>query len=126
MTTEPNPTLKRAKELIELIQSECEILNADGKRIVANRIHEVIEPWMRKQANTSSPYRLEPMTDQECGQFEAERVEFGKYAGATWAEVPFDYMAWLADSSRELSHKLRRYLHNPTIERMVEAESDEE
>jgi hypothetical protein len=118
---------EKAQELVELIEEECSTLDSVGRRIVANRIEELVGPWRSGQdGKVPRPASFDPMDDLEASRFEHERVEFGKHAGDTWGSVPFSYMTWLADNSITLGRRLNRYLHNTTVKRMANMETMEE
>lgn len=56
------------------------------------------------------------MSEDEAMAFGHRKLEFGKYAGQRWDDVPLDYIAWLVDQNRTVL----RYLRS----RRVQAERD--
>ncbi len=105
-----------ATQLVELVQSECEGLDEVGKRIVANRLAELVEPWRVKKP-LNHPAALVPYTEAEAIAFEQEVITFGMHSGKRYADVPLEYLQWLADQSRQNFHCLWRYLKSERVKR---------
>jgi hypothetical protein len=103
-----------ADTLVDLIATETQGLDTIGTRIVANRIYEVIRPWLHPSRQGMSP-AIEPMTDEESRRFEHTFIPFGKYATSPIENVPVAYLEWLADQSRNTWRNLHRYLNSPRI-----------
>ena len=110
-----------AQQLVDLIILEGEIVDDDGRRILANQIAEAIEPW-RAKAKPTEPEPLVPFTEAEARRFGSERVPFGAYRDHDWNTVPLDRLAWYADMARENWRNLWRYLNSPRVKREMESE----
>ena len=55
------------------------------------------------------------MPDGWADAFELEVIEFGKYKGYAIADVPLDYLDWLAGMGDEFKNRVRQYLANPKV-----------
>lgn len=106
-----------AAELVALLESEITGMDDLGKRIIANRLAEVILPLM------AAPVRQEPllattapMSDVEAHAYgQTHIMRFGKFEGKRIDAVPLDYLIWLTDESRRLWKEMHRYLNSPRI-----------
>jgi len=107
-----------ASELLELLELDFAEMDGVGQRIVANRLLERLAKWLPVYGQKESP--IPPMTDLEARRFEIETMQFGKYAGERFADIDPDYLAWLADASRDLWRKLHAYLRSDLVKRRQE------
>lgn len=130
---QPDPTPGEiAQQLVELVVGEAGNLDELGKRIVANRLLEVLGGWSdfeKKKPGPTGVYRLPPpMTDVQAKAFDRERVDFGKYMGRRWETAPLSYVRYLCDASRALWLKLYAYLHSDyaLLEERTAHEEDED
>jgi len=110
-----------AHELIELIKSEMDALDDVGKRIIANRLIKLLEPYQPIATYTPVAF-TEPFNDGEAKFYGGQKMPFGKYTGARVDCVPLDYLIWLADESRKTWKGLHRYLNSPRIKQELENE----
>jgi hypothetical protein len=113
-----------ASELLELLEQDLADLDPIGQRIVANRLLERLSRWIPLR----DPPPVNPMTDDEARRFEQERIEFGKYRSCPYGAIDEDYLAWLADASRDLWRKLHAYLRSDRVKnrQRLEEEDDDE
>jgi len=58
------------------------------------------------------------MTDAEADEFEHTKIDFGKYQGELFCNIPMEYIAWLADKSI----KVRRYMQSRRAQRRQDQE----
>jgi hypothetical protein len=56
---------------------------------------------------------LKAMSDEESKRFGNQIIEFGKYRGKRYDDVPLDYWQWLADEN----NKIQRYLRSQRIKK---------
>ena len=56
------------------------------------------------------------MTEGEAREYEVSLIDFGQYNGQRFADIPMDYLEWLADKSI----KLRRYIQSSRAQRRVD------
>ena len=106
-----------ASELAALVISEVSDMNDLGRRIVANRLGELISPWLpapvRPEQGTAATV---PMNDVEAKAYgQTATMRFGKYEGKRIDAVPLDYLIWLTDESRRLWREMHSYLNSPRI-----------
>ena len=108
-----------AAELIEILKDETAGMDDLGRRIVANRLAEVITPWLPTPARPeAADPRDSPMSDTEAkAHGQTQTMRFGKYEGRRIDDVPLDYLIWLADESRRLWKEMHRYLNSPRIKK---------
>lgn len=97
----------------ELIREEMESRDPVAQRIIANRVRLAIEEWIKAGENPPQP--VPPMNDAEVRRCELEIMPFGKHHGEQIRDVPFDYLEWLADESRNTWRKLHAYLNNHMV-----------
>lgn len=58
------------------------------------------------------------MTDEQADEFEHTKIDFGKYQGELFCNIPIEYIAWLADKSIGL----RRYMQSSRAQRRQDQE----
>jgi len=106
-----------ASELLELLELEFDKLDPVGQRIVANRLLERLAGWIPPRRDEPP---VTPMTPDEAKRFEIETMQFGKHVGERFADIDPDYLAWLADASRDLWRKLHAYLRSDLVKQRTE------
>jgi hypothetical protein len=111
--------IEKAQELIELITDEAMTCNEIERRIIANRITEVLDRW-HKRTSTAIAEMVEPFNDGEARFYGGNKMPFGKYAGERVDSVPLGYLIWLADESRTTWRGLHRYLNSPRIKQELD------
>ena len=100
--------------LAELIRDELDKRSDPlEKRIIVNRIKAEISEWTTTEKVPRAP--VAPMTRQEAIAFEQTTMEFGKYAGVKIADVPLDYLIWLADAGRKTWRQVFAYLNSERV-----------
>jgi hypothetical protein len=92
-----------------LLELEFGNLDPVGQRIVANRLLERLAGWIPPRRDEPP---IQPMTELEADRFERDTMHFGKHAGEKFSDIDVDYLAWLADASRDLWRKLHAYLRS--------------
>ena len=102
--------------ILDLIEDQASGYDDLGRRVMANKIIGVLSGWLPQPKKDAAALLLEPMDDTESKRTGRECLEFGKYAGQPIDEVPDDYLAWLADSSRATWIKLSRYLRSQRVQ----------
>jgi hypothetical protein len=108
--------------LAEMIREELDSRNEIEQRIIAHRVRDAIEAWIR--AGEIPPQPVKPMTDAEAQAFEQEPMEFGKYNGVKVKDVPLDYLIWVADAGRKTWQQIHAYLHSPRVAGEIRAMED--
>jgi hypothetical protein len=111
-----------AADIRDLIEAELPSLDADGKRILARRIWQCLEPYAALPVPKAES--LKPMTEPQARVFEVETMTFGKYIGRAIGDVPLDYLEWLSDASREFWQKCHRYLNSERVKREREGDAE--
>lgn len=113
-----------AQQLVELIQDETRRLDNDGRRIVANRIYDLLDEWYAKvepKCVVSSKPRPDPaeapMSNAEAKAFESTFCPFRAFEGVPYGDCPTDYLERIADMSREIWRNIWRYLRNAEVKR---------
>jgi len=107
-----------AQTLIDMIVDEASGYDDVGRTIIAKRIMGVLSGWLPEREKTKcDPVGCVPMTEREASEFERQTVQFGKYVGQQYWDVPTDYLRWLADASRDTWRALHRYLNSPAVRR---------
>lgn len=90
-------------EVFDLIGDEIQRMTVLERRVLAGMIH-------RDESPAPPATQLEPMSDREYWEFELRMMEFGRHCGEQMRDIPRDYLAWLADQSRQTWRDLHRYL----------------
>ena len=70
--------------------------------------------------------QIKPMSEEECVVFGKIALSFGAFKGERVRDVSFAYLCQLTDPSSPVSQfiaKLKSYLRNPHIKRMIEEET---
>jgi hypothetical protein len=109
-----------AAEIISLIQDEAGKLDAVGQRIMARRIQECVQAWLPPPTVAVRFTDPKPLTTAQAREYGSRLMEYGQYKGTPIKDVPHDYLAWLADKSRETWTSLRDYLSSPGLRRVEE------
>ena len=105
-----------ANEIIEILNSEISGMDDLGQRIVANRLAEVIQPYLPIMLHSTAPEVKDiPMTDAEAKAYGQTKLEFGKFANVRIDATPMSYLTWLCDESRSTWKRLHRYLNSSRI-----------
>jgi len=110
--------------LVDLIRDEMAPFNDVGRRIIANRVIDLVRVWEEKQ-KTPQTEPIVPMTEQEMTTFGHTTMKFGKHEGEKIKDVPLSYLVWLADESRQTWRKLHAYLNTPAVKARMETEESE-
>lgn len=89
---------------------------------LAHKPQDVLDGFW-DEIRTSDPKKTEEpeiasgaMTEEEATTFERSLIDFGQYNGQRFADIPMDYLEWLADKSI----KLRRYIQSSRAQRRVD------
>lgn len=111
------------KTIADLVLQEMAGMDDVGKRIVANRVLGVIQSHLPSNMREAES-KIEPFDDVQSRRYGQTPMTFGKFLGQKVDDVPTEYLAWLADSSRNTWRDLHRYLNSPRVrmERRVETE----
>jgi hypothetical protein len=104
-----------ADSLVELVKEECESLDDDGRRIVANRIYELISQWRPGESKSVKDFAVSPMTDAEAKLFGRQLCPFQAHRGEAWDDVDLGYVEWIADASLKTARKLSGYLRSRRV-----------
>ena len=110
---------EQGEVLAGLIAEELQGLDETGRRILCNRILAVVQP--EGPPPPSAP-ALPPFTEAEARNYRCGYLGFGQYADTLIAQVPLDYLQWLADTSRTTWQNLHRYLQSDLMQRRQDAD----
>lgn len=104
-----------ANDLVELIREECNHLDDDGRRIVANRVVELVGGWQAEKKQNNPPVQQPAMTDAEATMFGRRLCPFRAHEGEPWDDIELGYIEHMADLSLETARNLSMYLRSKRV-----------
>lgn len=78
-------------------------------RVQCNRVRSVLDKLDRPGMPAVA---MQPMTSGESKAFGEQYINFGKWAGDRYCDVPRDYLDWLVETKRSEWRQLLRYLQS--------------